>query len=154
MKGVKAVDRKQNLQKDNQNLSKNMSDMQLLKFIEQIEDEELIQAPWYLGENIIEKSHSFEVQLPKQAKYTASKVQFWLYSLKISAAIVAAVYLLFFINSQDFTSISYERENESNQFKYEQLEKERSLGKYMNQKSEKLGDAIGEFSNELLKIIQ
>lgn len=135
-------------------MDKNMNDSQLLEFIENLEKEELLQAPWYLKENIIEKRKCIEVQLSKQAKNTALKVQFWFYSLKISVAVVAAVFLLFFINSQNLTSISYEGGNGIERSGYEQLEKERSLGKYMNQKSEQIGEVIGEFSHGLLKIIQ
>lgn len=88
-------------------IKENMTDQEMDAFVSYIEENEMISAPKNLKDKILNQSNNQKVQmeLKKKQKDMSAKVQFWLYSLKISAAVIAAVFLLAFIDT-DFILVS------------------------------------------------
>ncbi|MCM1162319.1 MAG: hypothetical protein NC412_14020 [Roseburia sp.] len=123
-----------------------MSDEQLNAFITYIEENEMLKAPKNLKEKIIQESRNKEVQIQEPRKITApktkkisAKAQFFLYSLKISAAVVAAVFLLAFIDTDTTPVFSMPKQN---------MER-KTIVSILNEKSNEWSGKLNQFSNML-----
>ena len=80
--------------KENYSLKKDMSDYELMQFIESIEENSLIKAPAHMKEEIMQKSKNPMVQITVETKRVSKKLQLFLYGLKVSAVAAAALTLL------------------------------------------------------------
>lgn len=84
-------------------IKKNMTEDELDVFLSYIEKNEMRNAPKNLKAEILQQceSRKYNIQSMKTKQDNAhqNKVQFWLYSLKISVAVAAAVFLLAFIDT-------------------------------------------------------
>lgn len=123
-----------------------MSDEQLNAFITYIEENEMLKAPKNLKEKIIQESRNKEVQIQEPQKITApktkkisAKAQFFLYSLKISAAVAAAVFLLAFIDTDSTPAFSMPKQN---------MER-KTIVSILNEKSNEWSGKLNQFSNML-----
>lgn len=123
-----------------------MSDEQLNAFITYIEENEMLKAPKNLKEKIIQESRNKEVQIQEPQKITApktkkmsAKAQFFLYSLKISAAVAAAVFLLAFIDTDTTPVFSMPKQN---------MER-KTIVSILNEKSNEWSGKLNQFSNML-----
>lgn len=68
--------------------------MELERFIQDIEENYMLTAPKRLKENTLRESQSVSVQMAVQTKKVSAKLQLFLYGMKISIAVVAALFLL------------------------------------------------------------
>ncbi|HKM20894.1 MAG TPA: hypothetical protein VJZ01_02495, partial [Lachnospiraceae bacterium] len=79
-------------------MNRTMEELSIEELIEFAEGD-LITAPHYLQDNIIQKSQSVQVQLPMQieahAKQIPKKMQMFYYTMKVSIAMVCTLILLF-----------------------------------------------------------
>lgn len=118
-----------------------MSDEQMDAFIAYIEENEMIQAPKNLKEKILKESRKEEIQAKTEhkRKKTSTKAQFFIYSLKISAAVAAAVFLLAFINTDSTPAFSAPKKD---------VER-KTVVTYLNEKSNEWSGKLNQFSNML-----
>lgn len=77
-------------------ITKEMSDYELMQFIQSVEKDSLIKAPAHMKEEILLKSRKPVVALEVETKKVSKKVQLLLYGLKVSAVAAAALTLLVF----------------------------------------------------------
>lgn len=118
-----------------------MSDEQIDAFIAYIEENEMIQAPKNLKEKILQESRNEEMQIKTahKMKKASAKAQFFIYSLKISAAVAAAVLLLVFIDTDSTPALSVPKQD---------VER-RTVVNYLNEKSNEWSGKLNQFSNML-----
>ena len=74
-----------------------MLDAYTLDLIWQVESEGLIKAPVHMKAEILERSQRPDYQIALQTRQISKKMQFFFYSLKVGAAVVTALLLLFMI---------------------------------------------------------
>lgn len=118
-----------------------MSDEQIDAFIAYIEENEMIQAPRNLKEKILQESRNEEIQIKTahKMKKASAKTQFVIYSLKISAAVAAAVFLLAFINTDSTPALSVPKQD---------MER-KTVVNFLNEKSNEWSGKLNQFSNML-----
>lgn len=82
----------------NSNSNQNMEEISIGELI-RLAESDMITAPHYLQDSIIQKSQSVQVQLPMQieahAKQMPKKMQMFYYTMKVSIAMVCTLILLF-----------------------------------------------------------
>lgn len=125
-------------------IKEKMSDEQMEAFIAYIEENEMIQAPKNLKEKILQESKNEEAQIktpqiktPPKVKKTSAKAQFFIYSLKISAAMAAAVILLAFIDTDSAPEFSMPRQDTER----------KTVVTFLNEKSNEWSSKLNQFSN-------
>ncbi len=97
--------------KEEFHISKEMSDAELMQFIQSVEENDMIVAPSYLKESILQKSKSPIVQLTVETRKVSKNVQLFFYGLKVSAAAAAAITLLVFSTFQkDYAIPEFDRQ--------------------------------------------
>ncbi len=69
--------------------------------IQEVEAEELLTAPVHMKQEILERSRRMDRPLTNQVRQTSKNLQLFFYSLKVGAAVAAALVLLFAV-PQDF----------------------------------------------------
>ncbi|MBD5545692.1 MAG: hypothetical protein HDR01_15960 [Lachnospiraceae bacterium] len=118
-----------------------MSDEQIDAFIAYIEENEMIQAPKNLKEKILQESRNEEIQIKTahKMKKASAKAQFFIYSLKISAAVAAAVLLLAFIDTDSAPAFSMPKQG---------MER-KTVVNFLNEKSNEWSGKLNQFSNML-----
>ena len=118
-----------------------MSDEQIDAFIAYIEENEMIQAPKNLKEKILQESRNEEIQIKTahKMKKASAKAQFFIYSLKISAAVAAAVLLLAFIDTDSAPAFSMPKQD---------MER-KTVVNFLNEKSNEWSGKLNQFSNML-----
>lgn len=118
-----------------------MSDEQIDAFIAYIEENEMIQAPKNLKEKILQESRNEETQIKTahKMKKASAKAQFFIYSLKISAAVAAAVLLLVFIDTDSTPAFSMPKQD---------MER-KTVVNFLNEKSNEWSGKLNQFSNML-----
>ena len=123
------------------NISEDMSDYELLQFIQRVEENDMIKAPAQMKEEIIKMSKSPVIRIAVESKRVSKKVQFFWYSLKISAAVAIALTLLIFINlPADFVS----------SVNTHPVEKEWNITEKIYNKSTQVTNTLGKFSDKIL----
>ena len=80
-----------------------LSDEELQCLIESIEQEELIQAPHYMKQSILDQVES-EERINAISTHRSSKVQLITYAMKVGVAAAAAIVLLVLIPVNDYSS--------------------------------------------------
>ena len=125
-------------------IKEQMSDEQMEAFIAYIEENEMIQAPGNLKEKILQESKNEDSQIKapkimtqKKMKKASAKAQFFIYSLKISAAMAAAVLLLAFIDTDSTPAFSVPKQDM----------KRKSVVTLLNEKSNEWSSKLNQFSN-------
>lgn len=88
------------MQKDKQDY---LSEKELQSLIDSIEQEEMVHAPQYLKESILDKIMS-EERINASSSHRSSKVQLITYAMKVGAAAAAAIVLLVLIPVKDYGS--------------------------------------------------
>ena len=118
-----------------------MSDEQIDAFIAYIEENEMIQAPKNLKEKILQESRNEATQIKTahKMKKASAKAQFFIYSLKISAAVAAAVLLLVFIDTDSTPAFSMPKQD---------MER-KTVVNFLNEKSNEWSGKLNQFSNML-----
>lgn len=79
------------------NGKREMLDTYTLDLIRQVESEGLLQAPVHMKAEILERSRKPEYQIALQTRKISRNMQFFFYSLKVGAAVVTALFLLFMV---------------------------------------------------------
>lgn len=122
-------------------IKKNMSDEEMDAFLLYIEEMEMIEAPGNLKEKILRESENKKIQteLEQKRKQHSAKIQFLLYSLKISAGVIAAVFLLAFIDTDSITAFSMP----------ERINERKTVVTYLNEKSNEWSYKLNQFSKML-----
>lgn len=123
------------------NISKDISDYELLQFIQCVEENDMIKAPAQMKEEIIKMSKSPIIRIAVESKKVSKKVQFFWYSLKISAAVAIALTLLIFINIPA---------NFVPSVKTGTVKKEWNITEKIYNKSTQVTDILGKFSDKIL----
>lgn len=67
------------------------------RIIRQAEAEGLIKAPAHMKQEILERSRRMDYQLAVTTRKASKQMQLFFYSLKVGAAVVAALFLLFMV---------------------------------------------------------
>lgn len=126
-------------------IDRKMTDAELERFIQMIENEAMLTAPRNLKENILDESKQLGTKIVKQSKTLSVKMQLLLYSLKISAAVVGAIFLLGVIqidSSQIAQTINKPIKG--------QKESTLSVTETLNEKSNAVSNALNNFSSSLI----
>ena len=123
------------------NISKDISDYELLQFIQGVEKNDMIKAPIQMKEEILKKSKSPVIQIAVESKKVSKKVQFFWYSLKISAAVAIALTLLIFISIPA---------NFVPSVKTGPVNKEWNITEKIYDRSTQVSDILYKFSNKIL----
>lgn len=123
------------------NISKDISDYELLQFIQCIEENDMIKAPIQMKEEILKKSKSPVIRIAVESKKVSKKVQFFWYSLKISAAVAIALTLLIFISIPA---------NFVPSVKTGPVNKEWNITEKIYDRSTQVSDILYKFSNKIL----
>lgn len=137
------------MQKDKQDY---LSEKELQSLIDSIEQEEMVHAPQYLKESILDKIMS-EERINSSSSHRSSKVQLITYAMKVGAAAAAAIVLLVLIPVKDHCSfmdeetryeewLDYQNQIDDKK-KYEETWEEENYGIYKGNKS------IYETTNEI-----
>lgn len=79
--------------RENQN-GKKCGDEEFLDWLLQIERQELLSAPKYLKENILNESMSLSAQVNIKGKYLSARMQLFLYGMKVSVAVLCGIIML------------------------------------------------------------
>lgn len=126
-------------------IKENMSDAELDAFILYIEETEMLNAPKNLKQRILDESRKEKVQInslnetKRKMKKMSAKVEFFTYTLKISAAIAAAIFLLAFIDTDSVPAFSEPKRD---------MER-KTMVTFLNEKSNEWSDKLNQFSNML-----
>ena len=140
-------------------MDKPMTDRELALLIQTVEKDQMITAPKYLKENIIIESQKTGVQIAQKTTKLPVKVELLLYGLKISAAVVGAIFLLGVIdmnqsmmNPGQYATQSYEREGYKKVEESAKANNDRAnkIAEHLNQKSNAVSSRLNEFSNNLI----
>ena len=123
------------------NISKDISDYELLQFIQCVEENDMIKAPAQMKEEIIKTSKSPIIRIAVESKKVSKKVQFFWYSLKISAAVAIALTLLIFISIPT---------NFVPSVKTGPVKKEWNITEKIYDRSTQVTDVLGKFSDKIL----
>lgn len=126
-------------------IDREMTDAELERFIQMIENEAMLTAPRNLKENILDESKQLGTKIVKQSKTLSIKMQLLLYSLKISAAVVGAIFLLGVIqidSSQIAQAVNKPIKG--------QKESTQSVTETLNEKSNAASNALNNFSSSLI----
>ncbi|MCI9384696.1 MAG: hypothetical protein HFI24_10930, partial [Lachnospiraceae bacterium] len=67
------------------------------QLIRQVEKEGLIKAPAHMKQEILERSKRLDYQLAVTTRKVSKQMQLFFYSLKVGAAVVTALFLLFMV---------------------------------------------------------
>ena len=67
------------------------------QLIRQVEKEGLIKAPAHMKQEILERSKRLDYQLAATTQKVSKQMQLFFYSLKVGAAVVTALFLLFMV---------------------------------------------------------
>lgn len=67
------------------------------QIIRQVEAEGLIKAPAHMKQEILERSERIDYQLAVTTRKVSGQMQLFFYSLKVGAAVVTALFLLFMV---------------------------------------------------------
>lgn len=67
------------------------------RLIRQVEAEGLIQAPAHMKQEILERSARMDYQIAVTTRKVSKQMQLFFYSLKVGAAVVTALFLLFMV---------------------------------------------------------
>ncbi len=67
------------------------------QIIRQVEAEGLIKAPAHMKQEILERSERIDYQLAVATRKVSGQMQLFFYSLKVGAAVVTALFLLFMV---------------------------------------------------------
>lgn len=67
------------------------------QLIRQVEAEGLIQAPAHMKQEILERSRRVDYQVAVTTRQVSKQMQLFFYSLKVGAAVVTALFLLFMV---------------------------------------------------------
>ena len=67
------------------------------QLIRQVEAEGLIQAPVHMKQEILERSRRVDYQVAVATRQVSKQMQLFFYSLKVGAAVVTALFLLFMV---------------------------------------------------------
>ena len=67
------------------------------QIIRQVEAEGLIKAPAHMKQEILERSERIDYQLAVTTRKVSRQMQLFFYSLKVGAAVVTALFLLFMV---------------------------------------------------------
>ena len=93
-------------------VSKEMSDAELLLFIQNVEETALYQAPENMKEQIMIEMNRIDIQFAVRKSAVSKNIQFWIYSLKISAAMICAISFLLLGNLDSFLNVQKEKKEE------------------------------------------
>lgn len=126
-------------------MDREMSDVELARFIQIIENKAMLTAPRYLKENIINESKQLTTKMMKKSNTLSLKLQLLLYSLKISSAVVGAIFLLGVIQMNS-TQIA-KAINRPIQMKETSVQ---SITETLNEKSNAVSSALYNFSSNLI----
>ncbi len=126
-------------------MDREMSDVELARFIQIIENKAMLTAPRYLKENIINESKQLTTKMIKKSNALSLKLQLLLYSLKISSAVVGAIFLLGVIQMNS-TQIA-KAINRPIQMKETSVQ---SITETLNEKSNAVSSALYNFSSNLI----
>lgn len=80
-----------------ENRKKEESYRDTLELIRQVEAEGLIRAPGHMKEEILKRSERIDYRLSVQTKKLSKNAEFLLYSMKVSAAVVMALFMIFLV---------------------------------------------------------
>ena len=89
-----------------------MSDAELLLFIQNVEETALYQAPENMKEQIMIEMNRIDIQFAVRKSAVSKNIQFWIYSLKISAAMICAISFLLLGNLDSFLNLQKEKKEE------------------------------------------
>ena len=113
-------------------------------------EEDLIAAPAYLKNDILNASNRLGVRLSKKAKETSKRMQLFLYSLKVSTAAIGALALLLMATKTAKMPASINDEDlRPKTITVEQLDTI-SLTTVIRDNMDKLNNQITQFSNEIM----
>ncbi len=126
-------------------MDREMTDVELAKFIQMIENDAMLTAPRRLKENILDESMQLATKIVKKSNTISIKMQLLLYSLKISAAVAGAIFLLGVI--QIDSSLIAQAVNKPIK---EQKETTQSVTETLSEKSNAVSSALNNFSSNLI----
>lgn len=117
-----------------------------------VAEQDMITAPHYLKDNIMNKSQSVQVQLPMQievhTKRLSKRMQMFCYTMKISAAMVCALILLLVVpNIQPTLAQGY------NGIKQPIVEKTSEITTTFTEKRSNFKESVDEIKDNLLQTI-
>lgn len=129
-----------------------MTECELARFVQLVEQKSMITAPSRLKDNVLKESKSIGIQMAKHTTKMSVQIQLLLYGLKISAAVVGAIFLLGVIN----TNNSFDNLNigvpiqQTEQTQSDSRRNTKSIAETLNQKSNKISRTLDDFSSNLL----
>lgn len=131
-----------------------MNDAALEKFIRSVEENELLTAPRYLKGDILRESQKTGVQIAQKSTRISVKVELMLYGLKVSAAVIGAIFLLGVVNMNQnlvnpniYVAEDSKAIGESTKSSRERVD---HIAEQLNQKSNRISSKLNEFSDKLI----
>lgn len=121
-----------------QQLTEQDMDAYTERLIRQVEEEGLIPAPAHMKQEILKCSQSLEYQVRVQTRQIPKKLQFFFYSMKVGAAVVTALFLLFMV-PREIPDINRPLAEAA-------MQREETLGDRLNQGMHSLNRMILEFN--------
>ncbi|WP_099468513.1 anti-sigma factor [Konateibacter massiliensis] len=105
------------------------------------EEEEQIEAPAYLKDNLMERIKMPDIKIKEQIKITSKKTELFFYSLKTTAAVVMALLLLASVSHINAAGILDYNRN---------VAPSASVGTQLFDKSNEAANLINDFSNRII----
>lgn len=158
MKKYEEKDEKMEILKERKNpcfiIDKPLTDADLARLIQSVEEDGLIKAPNRFKENVLKESKKVSVQMAQKTTQLSTRLQLILYGLKVSAAVVGAIFLLGIINlNQDMNASSIVTGNKYSAIEVNmQKNKERTnqISSQLNKKSDAVCNKLNSISNSIL----
>lgn len=108
----------------------------------EIDEEEIMQAPTYMKEDILKRVHRADVQVNIHLRKTTKKTELFFYSLKTTVAVFGALILLFSISHVN----TFDRTMD---YRYK-ASAPTSFSEKVNEKSNELVNIMTNFTNQII----
>ncbi|MDD3140342.1 MAG: hypothetical protein PHX08_15410 [Lachnospiraceae bacterium] len=135
-------------------MNESWNDAALEKFIKSVEEDELLTAPRYLKSNILRESQKTSVQIAQKSTHISVKMELLLYGLKVSAAVMGAIFLLGVVNMNQnlvkpnvYVEEASKTMEEGNRNSRERVD---HIAEKLNEKSNRISSKLNEFSDKLI----
>lgn len=106
-------------------------------------EEDLMKPPAYLREEILERSRKPDIRVVKTVYQTSRRMRFFLYSLKVGAAVAVSLFLLFFSPVERIEMSAIEKLSERS---------ESAITEKLNEGNDKINSFLNQFTENLMHI--
>lgn len=117
-----------------------LSEDELLELIAHVEENEMIQAPFYLKQEILQRVEEESLDKTKNSQKKSANIQFLTFSLKVALATAASIAVLFLVPA----------ESESSNMPTQIEQESETFSKKLLNKSYQISGGLGRVTNRIV----